>query len=333
MPSVKQILLCAAAIMLVIVCFWAVILFIPVTEFDMTWSAGIFILSGAVLLHNYTFNRYYRADKKTVAYVLSVVPLLLSAWLVIFFLLTRQPQHPEVTYLLMSSLGFSGFVFLAGLGMNGLIFYLDKKPDYLENEMMMKQLELDHLRNQVNPHFLFNSLNNVAATIQIDPEMALDYTYKLAALLRYQIESSDREYVNLGEEVQFLLNYLGIEKVRLGTRCDVTFTFDVPNPGEKIPPMLLQPLVEKVIKQSICLTTTALVRISLVVKQKQLTMDLSGSVPVKPANPLPDDIGLTYVKRRLGIFFPGSHSINEVLKSGYNDLSLRINLEGRKRIK
>lgn len=112
--------------------------------------------------------------------------------------------------LFFETLGIVVFFLMAGLALNSIYLLLIVKSNYLENQVIMKQLEVDHLKNQLNPHFLFNSLNNVAATIQVDTELALNYIYTLSSLLRYQIENSDKETVTFGEENFFIRAILGL---------------------------------------------------------------------------------------------------------------------------
>jgi hypothetical protein len=107
------------------------------------------------------------------------------------------------------------------------------------------------LQAQINPHFLFNTLNLLASLIQFDPEKAERITEKLAEIFRYALDSTRDEWVALGDEIEFLEAYLGIEKARFDERLAYAFEVDASMRTLKIPPMVLQPLVENAINHGI----------------------------------------------------------------------------------
>src|SRR5262245_9058374 len=111
--------------------------------------------------------------------------------------------------------------------------------------------EIRALRAQINPHFLFNTLNVLANLIHSNPEKAERVTEELAGIFRYALESTRVEWVTLNEELEFLESYLAIEKARFEERLSYSFDVDAHTRSLKIPPMILQPLVENAIKHGI----------------------------------------------------------------------------------
>jgi two-component sensor histidine kinase len=111
--------------------------------------------------------------------------------------------------------------------------------------------QMQALQAQINPHFLFNTLNVLANLIHTDPAKAERVTEELADIFRYALESTRRESVNLSDELQFLESYLEIEKTRFQERLSYSFDVDPALRALKIPPMILQPLVENAIKHGI----------------------------------------------------------------------------------
>lgn len=162
---------------------------------------------GIVLVHNLVFNHYILKIKKLVIYLPIAFALLIISAVSFVLLASASANNPDYTGLWIEALGVSFFFILAGLALNVCI-QLMTKSNYFENQVIVKQMKVDRLKNQLNPHFLFNSLNNVAATIQVDSELALNYIYTLYSLLRYQIESSDKESVTLAEENFFIESFL-----------------------------------------------------------------------------------------------------------------------------
>ena len=118
----------------------------------------------------------------------------------------------------------------------------------------MKQLveaELRALRAQINPHFLFNSLNSIAALITAEPEAAEEMIIRLAKIFRHVLTYHDRPFSSVNEEISFLQTYLEIEKVRFGDRLQVNFEIEPSISQLSIPTFILQPLVENSLKHGL----------------------------------------------------------------------------------
>ena len=120
-----------------------------------------------------------------------------------------------------------------------------------EQERLLLQARMEALQNQINPHFLFNTLNSVSSLVRFDPDTARELIIKLANILRRLLHSSDA-FVPLREELEFIDNYLDIEVVRFGRdKLRVVKELDVPSLETMVPSMLLQPLVENSIKHGL----------------------------------------------------------------------------------
>src|SRR5262249_49652707 len=113
------------------------------------------------------------------------------------------------------------------------------------------QAELKALRAQINPHFLFNSLNTIADLIVTDPPKAEAMTVLLAKVFRHVLMHSDQQLSRVAEEMDFLKTYLGIEQVRFGARLRVSMKVDPAVSEEPIPSLILQPVVENAIKHGL----------------------------------------------------------------------------------
>jgi sensor histidine kinase YesM len=130
-------------------------------------------------------------------------------------------------------------------------FYRElREKDVLEEKLrtLAAQAEVKALRAQINPHFLFNSLNTIASLVDSDPLKAEESVERLADIFRYALSASDREFVTLRDELEFIDSYLEIEKARFGARLEITIDISPNILDIGIPSLILQPLVENSIK-------------------------------------------------------------------------------------
>ena len=135
---------------------------------------------------------------------------------------------------------------------------IDREKENIERAQreahLVKQLveaELRALRAQINPHFLFNSLNSIAALITAEPEAAEEMIIRLAKIFRHVLTYHDRPFSSVNEEISFLQTYLEIEKVRFGDRLQITFEIEESISLLAIPTFILQPLVENSLKHGL----------------------------------------------------------------------------------
>ncbi len=126
-----------------------------------------------------------------------------------------------------------------------------KEKIALELSSLRKEQELATLKAQINPHFLFNTLNNISAMASTDAEETRTMIAQLADLLRYAIESSKKDFVLLKEELEFVQDYIALESKRLEDRLTTKFQVDQSLYSYLVPPMILQPLIENAIKHGI----------------------------------------------------------------------------------
>jgi two-component system, LytTR family, sensor kinase len=174
-----------------------------------------------------------------------------------------------------------------------------------ETETLNKEAELYKLRQQLQPHFLFNSLNSINALIGFKPSEARNMIQQLSDYLRFTIKKEDSQLVNFEDEIQYLSLYLNIEKVRFGHRLTTQIDIDDEVMQLKIPALLLQPLLENAIKYGLYDTLDP---ICINIKAKKI----ENSLEIEVRNPfdgqssqLPEGTGygLKATKRRLELLF------------------------------
>ncbi len=179
----------------------------------------------------------------------------------------------------------------------------------LERAHAMRRLEL--LRSQLNPHFLFNTLNSLyALAIERSPQLP-ELILKHATLLRYALYGAERERVPLVREVEFLAGYVELERLRMDEATEVRFDVTGVLGEQTIAPLLLIPLVENCFKHlGAAAGRPAFVRIRLEVRGREVRLELRNSRgPGRAPGDGPHGIGLSNTRERLGLLYPGRHSL------------------------
>jgi two-component system LytT family sensor kinase len=192
---------------------------------------------------------------------LLIALIVLGVWLGLGFMILNAiwTDHPDYHGFLIDSLPWRGISGLFFYFLIILIYYLyinneDRKARILKESSLriqVKEAEIERLKAQINPHFLFNSLNSVSSLIISQPEQAREMLVRLSGFLRYALETRHNNLTTLESELENIRSYLEIEKVRFGKR--LRFDFDIPPECLKmtIPHMILQPLVENSIKHGV----------------------------------------------------------------------------------
>jgi two-component system LytT family sensor kinase len=173
------------------------------------------------------------------------------------------------------------------------------------SEKLAKEAELFKLRQQLQPHFLFNSLNSINALIGSRPEEARKMVQQLSDFLRGTIKKEDQQWVSLKEELQYLQLYLDIEKVRFGNRLATIIESDATTEQMKLPALLLQPIVENAIKFGLYDTTgETVIRISAKKENNNLFLEVQNPFDPETSSPKQGTgFGLSSVQRRLNLLF------------------------------
>ena len=204
---------------------------------------------------------------------------------------------------------------LAWFAAKQLIDLQEQRERALRAEALAHSSRLRALRYQLNPHFLFNTLNAVS-TLIVDqrPSEANRMLARLADLLRLTMEEHATGMVTLDEELSLVLGYLEIERVRFGDRLEVQIIADAEARRAEMPAMLLQPLVENAIRHAVSRSVRG-GRVSLVARRVlnadegsslRVTLRDDGPGPTEPA-PAGHGIGLANVRERLAVLYPGQH--------------------------
>lgn len=219
------------------------------------------------------------------------------------------------------------FLLLTTMAITAISWLLDerKRLNILQREQRTR-MELKNLRAQINPHFLFNALNCIYSLTMLKDDAAPDSVMKLSDMLRYVTDDCRSDLVTLQKEVSYIQNYIDFQQIRMEHPADITFDVSMFNPAMKVPPMLLQPMVENCFKHSRIIDhPNGFIHLSLRQENKLLIFEAENSKP-EDADSTKDKertgIGLQNVQQRLSLLFREKAS----LQIKETDNSYRIEL-------
>ncbi|NDV68526.1 sensor histidine kinase [Dysgonomonas sp. 25] len=251
--------------------------------------------------------------------VLSILMAMLSILVVQYALLDMEPIQDRSLPLLPGRIALNtiavSFLFSFFFMGTTTLFLLkrkmtaDMKKSELESSLLESELKL--LQNQVNPHFLFNMLNNANMLLKKNPKQASEVLFKLEDLLRYQIHDNiNKDKVSLASEISFLNDYLNLEKIR---RDDLDYTISADESCHQltISPLLFIVFVENAVKHNVDNENRSYVNLSFKVRKDRLEFICENSKSEYAAPPQKaGGLGLKNVRRRLELLYPNNHTLD-----------------------
>lgn len=198
----------------------------------------------------------------------------------------------------------------------------NERIDELENKAL--QIELKALKNQINPHFLFNMLNNLNVLIKKDPEKASEVTLKLSAFLRHHLYDNNQSLVFLSSEIKFIEDFLDLEKIR---RDDFAFEVNFIGDGKprfQVPPNIFTVFVENAIKHSLDSHLPSTVKVSFTIADTFITFLCVNSKPELIIISNNEGLGLENVKRRLELLYDANYTLKIDDSKHYYKVELKL---------
>lgn len=301
-------------------------------NFDIEWHVALIdsvgsnaLLAAATILIIHTLG-YYRPDNKNYFYLLvwSVVISVIWTAVVKLGLLSIFPDNNSYRNFVLRSIPVRfdmAFLVIGCSVIMSMLWYNLEEKKYNEArksdaEKLARDAELYKLRQQLQPHFLFNSLNSISALAGNQPEQARKMIQQLSDFLRGALKKEDHQLTTLTEELQHLQLYLDMEKMRFGHRLATEIIHDERSMQFLMPPMLLQPIVENAIKFGLY-DTTDNITIHINAKTFDDRLEISVQNPFDPETSSPKQgtgFGLSSVQRRLYLLF----ARNDLLSTSVN---------------
>ncbi len=195
-----------------------------------------------------------------------------------------------------------------------VVYYQDiqeKVKQEANLKTLIKEAELKALKNQINPHFLFNSLNSVSSLTLNSPLKAQEMIIKLSEYLRYSLKNGEQNLVVLKTEIANIKLYLEIEKIRFGTRLNFNFKNIKQYADKKIPAMILQPLIENAIKHGVYESTTPInINLTCQLLNQKLAITISNEFNPKSKIKTGEGVGLKNIQQRLFLTYKQTNLVS-----------------------
>ena len=197
---------------------------------------------------------------------------------------------------------------------------------------MFQETELKFLRNQTNPHFLFNTLNNIYALARKKSDDTPETVMKLSKLLRFMLYESKNPSIKIGDEIKMLDDYIELEKIRYNGRLTINFIREIDDDAEQISPMLLLPFVENAFKHGASESRfESYIHIDMRLKSCLLHFNVENTKESADNNPVTENIGLSNVKRQLELMY-SDYDMQVKNETSLFKISLTINLQSHAKI-
>jgi two-component system, LytTR family, sensor kinase len=227
-------------------------------------------------------------------------------------LMDHEMHHPSFLRRLLFPVFPSLFVFAlsTAIKITNEWFRNEKQKKEMENEKLNS--ELAFLKSQVNPHFLFNILNNICSLARKKSDETENAIIKLSQIMRYMLYESKDEKVSLEKEIEYLKNYIELQRLRISEKVVILFNITGNTENNLIEPMLLIPFVENAFKHGISYVDDSRIEICLTVKGKTIHFTVDNLIVKKREDDvsIESGIGLKNVIRRLVLLYPGKHEIS-----------------------
>lgn len=204
--------------------------------------------------------------------------------------------------------------------------YTRLKYEGQQARLEKKQAELLFLKSQINPHFLFNTLNNIYSLSQYQPQLVSESVLRLSKILRYLLYEADHEFITIEKEIKIITDYIDLEKLRYNETVAIDFNYEIGDFSETIPPLLLMPLVENAFKHGVSVSRgKRFVDVRCVLKNRKLDFVVRNSSSTTDVAEIKDNIGLSNLRRRVSLLYKDFELITEQ-KDAIFTASLKINL-------
>ncbi|MFA9388349.1 MAG: sensor histidine kinase [Prolixibacteraceae bacterium] len=282
----------------------------------------------------YLFPRFYNSSKNSRFILLSILGVvvigIIYAYLDYSFMKTVdfQPKHhfkfPMIAIIFRSIFWLFLMQLISTIFMMQQQLNVQAEESKLINEQKLNT-ELKYLKAQINPHFLFNALNNIYSLSYLKSDKAPEGVLKLSNMLRYVLEDCQADHVRLGSEIEYIQNFIDFQQMKSPDKQNIIFDYSQVDQSVMVAPMLFITFIENSFKYSkIESGEQAFVKISMKTDDRGLNFEISNSVPERGMAKSGSGKGIENVKQRLSILYPNLHDLRLSIKENEFTVKLQI---------
>ncbi|HAS45740.1 MAG TPA: hypothetical protein DCS93_34980 [Microscillaceae bacterium] len=280
-----------------------------------------FVCATAVSVYtNFYLKKQLFENRHYLYYFISLILIILATatfvrWLPIFAPIAKTSFQQELINFTVLHLLAIGLQYLK----RGIV------GQYQLQELKAKnaEMELSALKSQVNPHFLFNTLNNIYSISQLEPQKGIEMILELSEVMRYHLSFSRQKQVTLEEEMQLIESYLALERIRFEDNLSLRTDFQQIDHGLHIAPLILLTFIENAFKHGTHPVNPCFIHMSLKTDQNTLLFTIENSIIHDQSN-LSTLVGLENTQRRLTLLYPNRHQLS--ITNTNNTYSLKLTL-------
>jgi LytS/YehU family sensor histidine kinase len=241
----------------------------------------------------------------------------------------RFHQEPSMTFIIYKDVISYSIPVVFSVAVKSSQRWIKTEAAQKEAEKERLKSELLHLRYQLQPHFFFNSLNNIYALVDLKPELAKESIHTLSKLMRYMLYDSDIEEVSLNKEIQFMENYIYLMKIRTNDKVTISYDFPAQDSASeiRIAPLLFISLIENAFKHGVSLQNKSNIYFKLSAKDSKLEfISVNTNFPKADNDKSGSGIGLENLTKRLDLLYPERYSFTQSVNDGLYHAQLEIDL-------
>lgn len=284
---------------------------------------GILFLANHYILVPYLYEKKYRI----LFWILNMLLIVVANYPLLSFNPSGMPKEvQEGFYSYLVILILVNFIIVVfALGLRYIIRQNKIQERLKEEKHKSTEAELNWLKNQLNPHFLFNTLNNISGLTCIDADAAQEKIAQLSDLLRYALYQSNDKKVTLTNEIEFMHNYIDLMKLRCNDKTTVEVNLPDENKSVLIAPLLFISPIENAFKHGTSSSRESIIRINLTYDDKCIIFECDNTnLPKNDKNRSGSGIGIENLKRRLELIYPGQYTYEQSIENDIYHVKITI---------
>jgi two-component system LytT family sensor kinase len=292
-------------------------------------------VSGFYLFHNIFFRKYFIGHQYfklllTILYTIIATPVITEMLLYFFYTSVGFKVHGHPKDFFFGGLILSIVTLIncgLGLVMKSFIWRLEMRS---KDEINKKnhEMELALMKAQINPHFLFNTINNIDVLILKDPVKASEYLNKLSDIMRFTLYETKAEKIPLSKELSYIKKYIELQKIRTSNESFIKYVVNGEPNNLLIEPMLFIPFIENAFKHAENKKVENAIKISFAIEKDKIKFECENAYSVNTQlKPEHSGLGNDLIQRRLALLYPNKHTFEVINKSNIYKVNLVLSLK------